>query len=92
MDDAGVCRRSIRIWAGVVLLDTGGAAPLATLARLAEVVDLIGEAIRAEDVATFLMAPHPKLRGHAPGDLRENACGFEAVKDLVLAAPSGPYR
>src|SRR5574341_1765510 len=33
-----------------------------------------------EDVAPFLMTPHPELRGHAPGDLLENAFGFEAVK------------
>ena len=39
----------------------------AKLARLAEIVEIIGEAIRPEDVATFLMTPHPELRGHAPG-------------------------
>ena len=64
----------------------------AKLARLAEIVEIIGEAIRPEDVATFLMTPHPELRGHAPGELLENAFGFEAAKDLVLAAQSGAYR
>ena len=64
----------------------------ATLGRLAEVVEIIGEAIRPEDVATFLRTPHADLRGHAPVELLENAFGFEAVKDLVLAAQSGTYR
>jgi transcriptional regulator with XRE-family HTH domain len=65
---------------------------LAKLERLAELVDLIGDAIRPEDVARFLTTPHPELRGHPPIELIENAFGVEAVKSLVLAAQSGAYR
>ena len=83
-------------WATVSRWERGRALPdvktAAKLGRLAEIVELIGEAIRAEDVATFLTTPHPELRGHVPGELLENSFGFEAVKDLVLAAQSGAYR
>lgn len=83
-------------WATVSRWERGRALPdaktAAKLRRLAEIVDLIGEAIRPEDVARFLMTPHPELRGHAPTDLLESAFGFETVKDLVLAAQSGAYR
>ncbi len=62
------------------------------LNRLRQLVDLIGEVIRPEDLPKFLMTSHPELRGHTPADLLDNEFGFEAVKDLVLAAQSGTYR
>jgi transcriptional regulator with XRE-family HTH domain len=83
-------------WATVSRWERGQATPdakgLAKLGRLQDLVELIGEAIRPEDVAKFLMTPHPELRGHPPVDLIENEFGFEAVKGLVLAAQSGAYR
>lgn len=83
-------------WATVSRWERGLALPdrktAIKLTRLQELVDLIAEAIRPEDVPKFLMASHQELRGHAPADLLDNEFGFEAVKDLVLAAQSATYR
>jgi transcriptional regulator with XRE-family HTH domain len=83
-------------WATVSRWERGRARPdpkaAAKLNRLRELADLIGDAIRPEDLPKFLMTPHPELRGHLPADLLENEFSFEAVKSLVLAAQSGTYR
>jgi hypothetical protein len=83
-------------WATVSRWERGRALPdpkvAAKLNRLRELVDLIGEAIRPEDLPKFLTAPHPELRGHPPMALLDNEFGFEAIKSLVLAAQSGAYR
>ena len=91
------CARLLGVaWATVSRWERGRALPdpkiAAKLNRLRELVDLIGEAIRPEDLPKFLMTPHPDLRGHPPVDLLDNEFGFEAVKSLVLAAQSGAYR
>ena len=83
-------------WATVSRWERGRARPdpkaTAKLNRLRELADLIGDAIRPEDLPKFLLTPHPELRGHPPADLLENEFSFEAVKSLVLAAQSGTYR
>lgn len=83
-------------WATVSRWERGHARPdpktAARLKRLRELVDLIADAIRPQDLPKFLMTPHPELRGHPPADLLDNEFGFEAVKGLVLAAQSGTYR
>lgn len=83
-------------WTTVSRWERGQAKPdakgLAKLSRLQELLDLIGDAIRPEDVPRFLTAPHPELKGYPPVDLLENGFGFEAVKSLVVAAQSGAYR
>lgn len=91
------CARLLGVaWATVSRWERGRALPdpkaAAKLNRLREIIDLIGEAIRREDLPKFLMAPHPELRGHSPAALLDNEFGFEAVKSLVLAAQSGAYR
>lgn len=83
-------------WATVSRWERGRALPdpktAAKVHRLRELVELIGEAIRPEDLPKFFLSPHPDLRGHPPVDLLDNAFGFDAVKSLVLAAQSGTYR
>lgn len=83
-------------WATVSRWERGQARPearaAAKLNRLQELVDIIADAIRPEDLPKFLMTPHPELRGHSPADLLDNAFAFEAVKTLILAAQSGTYR
>lgn len=83
-------------WTTVSRWERGQAKPdakgLAKLSRLQELLDLIGDAIRPEDVPRFLTAPHAELKGYPPVDLLENDFGLEAVKSLVVAAQSGAYR
>ena len=83
-------------WATVSRWERGHARPdpktAARLNRLRELVDLIADAIRREDLPKFLMTPHPELKGHAPVDLLDNEFSFDAVKGLVIAAQSGTYR
>ena len=83
-------------WTTVSRWERGQAKPdakgLAKLGRLQEILNLIGDAIRPQDLPRFLTAPHAELKGYPPVDLLENDFGFEAVKSLVLAAQSGTYR
>lgn len=83
-------------WTTVSRWERGQARPdargLAKLARLQELLDLIGDAIRPQDVPRFLSTPHAELRGYPPIELLDNDFGFEALKSLVVAAQSGAYR
>lgn len=83
-------------WATVSRRERGFARPdpkaTAKLNRLQELIDMIGDALRAEDLPRFLVTPHPELREYSPADLLDNEFAFEAVKNLVLAAQSGTYR
>lgn len=83
-------------WATVSRWERGRVMPdpraRAKLNRLREIIEMIGEAIRPEDLPKFLTTPHPELRGHPPAALLDNEFGFETVKNLVLAAQSGTYR
>lgn len=61
----------------------------AQLRRLVELMKRIGKAIPQEEMVSFLMAPHPLLRGYAPVDLLESDYSFEDLLDFVEAAKSG---
>ena len=83
-------------WTTVSRWERGQSTPdaraLAKLNRLKELIDLVGDAIRREDLPRFLTSPHAELKGYPPVELLENDFGFDAVKSLVVAAQSGAYR
>ena len=96
MTQEGIARLLGVAWVTVSRWERGHARPepkaAAKLNRLRELVEIIGDAIKPEDLPKFLTAPHPELRGHSPADLLDNEFAFEAVKSLVLAAQSATYR
>jgi DNA-binding transcriptional regulator YiaG len=65
-------------WTTVSRWERGQAVPdpkgAVKLARMRELVELIGDAIRREDLPRFLTAPHLELRGHSPVDLLDHCC------------------